>query len=84
MSQMLEESYLEKNFESYKSALPNLNAAQLAQHALLRDGEIIEFFDTARDAFRAGRQLYPDHHFSVQEATDVYPSSLTRYHAIHH
>jgi len=36
----------------------------------MHDGEIVEFFDTAADAFRAGQRLYQDQGFSIQEVTD--------------
>ncbi|HEX7670179.1 MAG TPA: hypothetical protein VF395_11370 [Polyangiaceae bacterium] len=45
---------------------------------------IVEFFDTARDAFLAGQKIYADGMFSVQEVTDV-PADLGFFsHALPH
>jgi hypothetical protein len=38
----------------------------------MRDGKIVEFFDTARDAFLAGQKLFEeDKLFSVQEVVET-------------
>jgi hypothetical protein len=38
----------------------------------MRDGQIIEFFDTARDAYVTGQQLFKeDQLFSVQEVIET-------------
>lgn len=51
----------------------------------MRDGEIVAFFDTARDAYVAGQELYKqDSYFSVQEVVQG-PIELGFYsHAVFH
>ncbi|HEY3233889.1 MAG TPA: hypothetical protein VGJ84_04200 [Polyangiaceae bacterium] len=60
-----------KNYEEFSKKLPELLPAHRGKFAVMRDGEVIEFFDTAGDAYLAGQKLYPDGGFSVQEVTDV-------------
>ena len=60
-----------KNYEAFSKKLPELLPAHRGKFALMRDGEVTEFFDTAGDAYLAGQKLYPDGAFSVQEVTDV-------------
>lgn len=75
--------HLKKNYEAFMLKLPTLLQAQRGKFALMRDGDIIAFFDTARDAFFAGQKLYSDKLFSVQEVTDV-PTDLGFFsHAVH-
>ena len=61
---------LQNNFAVFEKALPSLLKEHRKQYALMRHGEIVEFFDTAADAVRAGRRLYPDDLFSIQGVTD--------------
>ncbi len=42
---------VKKNYEAFKQMLPYLLANQKGKFALMHDGEIVEFFDTVRDAF---------------------------------
>ena len=37
----------------------------------MHDGEIVEMFDTARDAYVSGNKLYPDQEFSIQEVANA-------------
>jgi hypothetical protein len=60
-----------KNYEAFSKKLPDLLPVHRGKFALMRDGEVTEFFDTAGDAYLAGQKLYADGSFSVQEVTDV-------------
>ena len=62
---------IESNYRAFEEKLPGLVPAYRGKFALMRNGDIIEFFDTARDAYVAGQKLFPDRLFSVQEITDV-------------
>jgi hypothetical protein len=65
-----------KNYAAFTRELPNLLQTQRGKFALMRDGKIIEFFDTARDAYLAGQKLFEtDKLFSVQEVIDT-PTDL--------
>ncbi|MDP3938285.1 MAG: hypothetical protein Q8R92_09135 [Deltaproteobacteria bacterium] len=63
------------NYAVFAEKLPDLLGTHLGKFALMRHGEIIEFFDTARDAYVAGQKLYLDHLFSVQEVIEA-PADL--------
>ena len=60
-------SEIQANFAAFEEKLPDLVSTHKGKFALMRHREIIEFFDTARDAFLTGQQLYGDGLFSVQE-----------------
>jgi hypothetical protein len=62
---------VDKNYEAFLAKLPSLLKEQPGKFALMRDKEIVEFFDTARDADAAGRKLFPDNTFSIQQVIDM-------------
>lgn len=63
---------VDANYKAFEQKLPGLLASHRGKFALMRNGEIIEFFDTARDAFVVGRKLYEeDYLFSVQEVIET-------------
>ena len=71
MADLLREQ-IERNYRAFQEQLPSLIATQRGKFALMRDGQIIEFFDTARDAYVTGQRLFEqDKLFSVQEVTEM-------------
>jgi len=57
-----------RNYEVFQEKLSSLVATHGGKFALMRDGEIVDFFDTVRDAYVAGQNLFEkDALFSVQE-----------------
>jgi hypothetical protein len=63
---------LENNYEAFQAQLPSLLSSHRGKFALMRNGQIIEFFDTARDAYVAGQKIFAnDRLFSVQEIIDT-------------
>jgi hypothetical protein len=71
MSDQLREQ-INRNYEAFQRQLPSLIVSHPGKFALMRDGQIIEFFDTARDAYVAGQRLFEqDKRFSVQEVTET-------------
>lgn len=63
---------VEDNYKAFQAQLSTLVSAHRGKFALIRHGQSIEFFDTARDAYLAGQKLFAsDHLFSVQEVTDT-------------
>jgi hypothetical protein len=58
------------NFDVFMQQLPNLLAAHKGKFALMRHGQIVEFFDTPGDANRAGAKLFVDGLFSIQQVTE--------------
>lgn len=61
---------VDANYEAFRAKLPELLQSHPGKFAVLRDREVIEFFDTARDAAVFGQRTYPDGVFSVQEIID--------------
>jgi hypothetical protein len=62
---------VKRNYEAFVKVLPTVIATHRGKFALLHDAKIVEYFDTAADAYRAGQQLFPDRTFSIQEVTDT-------------
>lgn len=63
---------VETNYEAFKQQLPKLVAENRGKFALMRAREIVEMFDTARDAFVAGQKMFGSaDQFSVQEVIDT-------------
>jgi hypothetical protein len=63
---------IDRNYQVFQQQLPSLVISHPGKFALMRDGQIIEFFDTARDAYVAGQRLFErDKLFSVQEVTET-------------
>lgn len=64
------EGQIEKNYKAFQEKLPSIMESHRGKFALMRDGEIVDFFDTARDAYIVGQKLYPDG-FSIQEIIET-------------
>ena len=63
---------VETNYRAFQEKLASLAAAHRGKFALMRDGQIIEFFDTARDAYVAGQKVFQqDRLFSIQEVIET-------------
>jgi hypothetical protein len=69
MTEVQKTDQIEKNYKAFLAKLPELMTTHAGKFALLHDEEVVEFFDTARDAFSAGQKLYPGNDFSVQKVT---------------
>ena len=61
---------VERNYRAFRKRLPDILREHRNKFALMRDAEIVDFFDTGRDAFVAGSNMYSDGRFSIQEVTD--------------
>lgn len=63
------------NFRAFQEKLPELVATHAGKVAVMRDGEIVEFFDSYPDAVRYGQRNYGGFgEFSLQEVTNCLPS----------
>jgi len=63
---------IESNYTAFQSQLPSLLTSHQGKFALMRDGQIVEFFDTARDAYIAGQKVFEDDLlFSIQEVIET-------------
>lgn len=55
------------NYEAFLTLLPALMDEHVGKFVLLRDGKVVEIFDSARDALVFGESTFDDGLFSVQE-----------------
>jgi hypothetical protein len=60
---------IDRNFDIFQRELPNLTRHE-GKFALMRHGDIINFYDTLADAVSTGNAIYEDRIFSVQRVTD--------------
>ena len=58
---------IDANYTAFRKVLPEIMQRQAGRFALMRNEQIVDFFDTASDAVTAGGHLYEDGEFSVQE-----------------
>jgi hypothetical protein len=61
---------IDNNLAYFLRELPAIPALQKGKVALLRHQAITGYYDTVPDAINAGRQLYPDGIFSIQQVTN--------------
>ena len=74
---------VDRNFDALTAILGDLLSKHAGEFALMRAGEVVEFFASETEAVSCGRQRYSDGMFSVQEITDR-PADLGFFsHAIH-
>ncbi len=66
----LQKLQVDQNYDAFTRVLGGLLPAHRDQLALMRDGEIVGFYDTPRDALVAATAIFPDEIFSIQEVTD--------------
>lgn len=62
---------VDDNFEAFQNLLPELKKTHFGKYALLRQGEVVQIFDSARDAMIYGEKQYSDGLFSIQQVTDM-------------
>jgi len=61
---------VDRNYDAFMRVLGSILGDHRDQLALMRDGEIVGYFDKPREALRAAAELFPDGIFSIQEVTD--------------
>jgi hypothetical protein len=74
---------VDENYEFFKEQLPSLLATHKGKYAVIRDKQIVGFYDTIVDAQSIGSKLYPDDRFSVQQVTDKGVDLGFYSHAVH-
>jgi hypothetical protein len=60
---------VEANFAAFREKLPELLKTHAGKFAVIRHGEIVEFFDTISDVANFAAQMFKDDMYSVQEVT---------------
>lgn len=76
------EAEIDRNFAAFTRLLPSLMRDHARQYALLRDGQVVDFHETALDAQVAGNQAYGDGLFSIQQVEQPQHLGFNAY-AIH-
>ena len=64
------EEEVSRNFQEFQKLPPAILESQRGKIALMRDGEIVAFFNTRLQARAAGDARYSDGIWSIQEVTD--------------
>ena len=58
---------VDRNYESFLKLLPDIPQSKVGKFAVLHDGKIVEYFDTAGDAATFGNDKFKNKLFSVQK-----------------
>lgn len=74
---------VDANFEAFRKLLPELLQREANRWALMRHGECVDCYDTPRDAHTAGRALFDDGLFSVQQVSVAVVDLGWFSHAVH-
>jgi hypothetical protein len=61
---------VDRNYDAFVRMLTSIIDDHRDQLALMRDGKIVGFFETPRQALEAATERFPDRIFSIQEVTD--------------
>ncbi|MBC6413177.1 MAG: hypothetical protein GDA39_10060 [Hyphomonadaceae bacterium] len=61
---------LKKKFDVIREKMAELLRVHRNEYALMRHGEIIEFYSSWQDAYKTGKKFYDDDLFSVQKISD--------------
>lgn len=70
MDDALQSAEVDRNYDVFTRKLRDLLPEHRDQYALMRQGEIIGFYDKPGEAYRAGLAQFEDRLFSLQEITD--------------
>lgn len=70
MDAQRQKAEVNQNYDAFVRMLGQILPQHRDQHALMREGAIVSFFDKPGDAYRAGLERFPDEVFSIQEVTD--------------
>jgi hypothetical protein len=61
---------VDRNYDAFTKLLGSILPEHRDQLALMRDEQIVGYFDTPHQALKAGYERFPDGIFSIQEVTD--------------
>ncbi|HEX8127377.1 MAG TPA: hypothetical protein VF548_17515 [Allosphingosinicella sp.] len=61
---------VDRNYDAFTRVLGTILSDHRDKLALMRDGRIVDYFDTPRQALEAAYERFPDGFFSIQEVTD--------------
>lgn len=58
------------NYDAFQRMLGSILVEHRDEYALMRDREIVGYFEKPGDAYDAGNARFADGYFSIQEVTD--------------
>ncbi len=61
---------VDRNYDAFTRVLGTILTEHRDELALMRDGRIVGYFDTPREALKEASERFPDGVFSIQEVTD--------------
>jgi hypothetical protein len=61
---------VDQNYDAFVRMLGTILGEHRDQLALMRDGKVVDFYRTPREALEAAVDKFPDGIFSIQEVTD--------------
>ena len=61
---------VDRNYDAFVRMLAGLLPEHRDQLALMREGSVVGFYGTPREALEAATEKFPDGIFSIQEVTD--------------
>ena len=70
MNAQLQNQQVDDNYDAFMLRLPDILSDHRDQLALMRDGEIVGYFDTPHSALVAADAMFSDQIYSIQEVTD--------------
>jgi hypothetical protein len=70
MTSPAQRQQIDRNYDAFQRVLGAIILTHRDEHALLRDEDIVGYFSSPGDAYRAGLARYSDGLFSIQEVTD--------------
>ena len=70
MDAVRQRAEVDKNYDAFVRILGSLLKEHRDQLALMRDGSVVGYFDTPREALRAASERFSVGIFSIQEVTD--------------
>lgn len=65
------QSEVSRNYEAFVRKLPKLLSTHRGKFALMHSTKVVDFYDSAGDAYKSGVKQYGEGAFSVQEVTDL-------------
>lgn len=74
---------VDKNFQAFRAQLNEILTQHLGQFAVMKNGKIIEYFDSFNDAFKYASGTFSDGLFSVQEVSGEVADLGFLSHAVH-
>jgi len=70
MDMLRQDEEVDRNYEAFKKLLPSILAQHRDKLALMRDEQIVGFFDSPRELLEAAYDRFADGIFSIQDVTD--------------